>query len=578
VTGTTAGVKNNSVQVTSTEGGTGNTSNASVTVVAPPVISKAFGAASIPLNGSTSLTFTIQNNNTTTTLTGVAFSDTFPAGLAIASPNGLTGSCGAGTITATAGSGTVSLSGATLAASGSCTFAVNVTGTAGGTQINTTGNVTSTEGGTGGTASASITVLAPDLTIASTHTGNFRQGQPGASYTLTATNSGSAPTSGTVTVVDTLPSSLTATAISGTGWTCVLGTLTCTRADALAISGSYAAITVTVNVANNAPSSVTNTATVSGGGETNTANGTATDPTTVIQVADLTVTKSHTGTLIQELTGAYTITVNNVGAGPTVGTVTLTDTLPTGLTATAVSGTGWTCTLGTLTCTRSDVLANGSSYPAITLNVTVAGNAPATLTNTATVSGGGELNTANDTGTDVTTIQPALTLTSSVSSRTVIAGGTGAFTLGVTTATGITGQVTFACSSLPVGASCNFSPASVSASTTQQDVTLMVTTTPKLFASKAPQQTSGRKPVFYAMLMFPAMGMVLLGFAGRSRRASAVRIVTLLLIMAGLIALSSCGSGRTQNPGATPPGTYTITVTATAGTAQAQTPVTLTVQ
>src|SRR5207244_2491540 len=81
VQGTTAGVKNNSVQVTSTEGGTGNTSNASVTVVAPPVIIKAFGAASIPLNGTTSLTFTIQNNNAGTTLTGVGFSDTLPAGL-----------------------------------------------------------------------------------------------------------------------------------------------------------------------------------------------------------------------------------------------------------------------------------------------------------------------------------------------------------------------------------------------------------------------------------------------------------------------------------------------------------------
>jgi len=34
--------------------------------------------ASIPLNGSTSLSFTIQNNNTTTTLTGVGFSDTLP--------------------------------------------------------------------------------------------------------------------------------------------------------------------------------------------------------------------------------------------------------------------------------------------------------------------------------------------------------------------------------------------------------------------------------------------------------------------------------------------------------------------
>ena len=74
----------------------------------------------------------------------------------------------------------------------------------------------------------------PDLTIAKSHSGNFTQGQTGATYSITATNSGSAPTSAAVSVTDTLPAGLTATAISGTGWTCVLGTLTCTRSDALA--------------------------------------------------------------------------------------------------------------------------------------------------------------------------------------------------------------------------------------------------------------------------------------------------------------------------------------------------------
>ena len=157
VQGTTAGVKNNSVQVSSTNGGTGNTSNASITVVAPPTIVKAFGAASIPLNGSTSLSFTITNPNTTSALTGVGFSDTLPAGLVVSTPNGLTGTCGGGTITATAGTNVISLSGGTIAASGSCTFSVNVTGIAAGVQNNTTGNVTSTEGGTGGTATASVT-------------------------------------------------------------------------------------------------------------------------------------------------------------------------------------------------------------------------------------------------------------------------------------------------------------------------------------------------------------------------------------------------------------------------------------
>jgi len=86
------------------------------------------------------------------------------------------------------------------------------------------------------------------------------------------------------------------------------------------------------------------------------------------------------------------------------GTITLTDTLPTGLTATAISGTGWTCTLATLTCTRSDSLAGFASYPDITVTVTVAPDAPLSLTNSATVSGGGENNTSNNTDTDVTTI------------------------------------------------------------------------------------------------------------------------------------------------------------------------------
>jgi len=205
-----------------------------------------------------------------------------------------------------------------------------------------------------------------------------------------------------------LPAGLTASAISGTGWACVLGTLTCTRSDALAVGASYPAITVTVNVANNAAASVTNTANVSGGGQTNTTNDSATDVTTVNQLSDLTIAKSHTGNFTQGQTGAtYSITATNSGSAATSGTVTVTDTLPAGLTATAISGTGWTCVLGTLTCTRSDALAAGSSYPVITLTVDVAITAPSNVTNSATVSGGGETNVSNNTASDPTTINSA---------------------------------------------------------------------------------------------------------------------------------------------------------------------------
>src|SRR6185436_370429 len=67
---------------------------------------------------------------------------------------------------------------------------------------------------------------------------------------------------------------------------------------------------------------------------------------------------------------------------------------------------GWTCAINgqTLTCTRSDVLAGNSSYPPINLTVNVANPAPLNVVNTATVSGGGEVNTANNTASDPTAI------------------------------------------------------------------------------------------------------------------------------------------------------------------------------
>src|SRR5258708_38225061 len=90
--------------MSSTECGTGGTATASTDVVAPPAIAKSFTPATIALNGTSVLSFTITNPaGNTVSLTGVGFLDTLPANVLVATPNGLTGSCGGGTITATAG-------------------------------------------------------------------------------------------------------------------------------------------------------------------------------------------------------------------------------------------------------------------------------------------------------------------------------------------------------------------------------------------------------------------------------------------------------------------------------------------
>ncbi len=245
----------------------------------------------------------------------------------------------------------------------------------------------------------------PDLTVTKTHSGAFTAGQSGATYTITVTNSGAGLASGSVTVTDTLPSGLTATAISGTGWTCTLTPLVCARADALLGGGVYPPITLTVKVSGGAPSSLTNTVTISGGGEFNTANNGASDVTAITQVTDLSIVKTHTGNFARGATGrAYSLLVRNAGGQATSGTVTVTDALPSGLTATSMSGSGWSCNVGSLTCTRSDVLAGKTNYPPITLLVNVANDAPLSIVNTASVSGGGDSESSNNTSSDPTAI------------------------------------------------------------------------------------------------------------------------------------------------------------------------------
>ena len=90
----------------------------------PPTIVKSFSAATVGLNGSVTLTFTLTNPNPATDLTGVSFSDDMPAGLLIANPDSLGGTCDTSVVTVAPTN--ISLVGTVLPANSSCTLSVDV--------------------------------------------------------------------------------------------------------------------------------------------------------------------------------------------------------------------------------------------------------------------------------------------------------------------------------------------------------------------------------------------------------------------------------------------------------------------
>lgn len=233
------------------------------------------------------------------------------------------------------------------------------------------------------------TTTGPALAISKMHNGNFTQGQIGATYTITISNTGTGPTDGSqVTVTDMIPSGLTITGMSGTAWGCTAPP-NCMRTDVLAAGSSYPPITVVVDVATNAPSMVTNQVSVSGGGS---AGATASDPTTINspmapQLA--LAASSMPATFVPSGTGSYVVIVSNAGNAPTSGTVTLTVTPSSALVPASLSGTGWTCNTTMLTCTINTPLTAGASYNPITFDVIIPASPPPTVMTSFTASGGG---------------------------------------------------------------------------------------------------------------------------------------------------------------------------------------------
>ncbi len=405
VTGTTSGVKNNTTgTVTSSNGGNGNTASASLTVIAPPTISKSFSPNSILVGGTSTITFAITNPNAGAVLTGVGFTDALPSGMQVAgAPNAIVSGCNASStpiFSPSAADASLSFSGGSIAAGGTCTVTVDVTATTAGTLNNVTGNVTSTEGGSGNFSSASLLAVAPPTISKSFSPTSIAQGSTTTlSFTITNPAANTVSLSG-IAFSDTLPAGLTVA--DSTSTQCNGGTLTTTAATGIITlsagslnPGANCMINVTVTGATaGLKNNTTGNVASANGGTGNTASA------SVTVIAPPIISKSFSPNPIAPGgTTTLTFTLTNPNSGTTLNGIGFTDTFPTGMTRSATPATpqcGGTVssTANSITLAGGSIASNGSCT--VTINVTT--STSGTIVNTSgavTSTEGGTGNTAS---------------------------------------------------------------------------------------------------------------------------------------------------------------------------------------
>ena len=162
--------------------------------------------------------------------------------------------------------------------------------------------------------------------------------------------------------------------------------------------------------------------TYAGGSMSYAATNSAVTLTGATATADLRLTKTASGsTVATGATFTYTLSAENLGPSA-ANDVSVTDTLPSGLSLNSASGTGWSCssdggTPATVTCTTAS-LAVGVAAP-IALSVT-APSSPQSLVNTASITTSvGDPTASNDTSTTTVSVvspTPGITVTSAADS------------------------------------------------------------------------------------------------------------------------------------------------------------------
>jgi uncharacterized repeat protein (TIGR01451 family) len=278
----------------------------------------------------------------------------------------------------------------------------------------------------------------PDVVVVKTvDTDTLRIGGT-ATYTLTVTNRGPAPTSGAVEVEDDLPVGLVPTAATGPGFACTISgqRVECARTATLAV-GASTSVTITVNVTPATPlGTLRNTACTRTASDVNTANDCAEITTPVTGRREAELAKTAVGEFVVGQPGTFRLTVRNRGTLALPGPITITDTLPRGVTYTAAQGSGWSCEQidGVVRCTTPGPIAIGDSS-FVTMVTSIAAAALPEFTNCATLGVPSGTARTND-GRSCVTVRPRsgpdLVTVKTLDTDTLRIGGSASYVLTVT--------------------------------------------------------------------------------------------------------------------------------------------------
>jgi uncharacterized repeat protein (TIGR03803 family) len=199
--------------------------------------------------------------------------------------------------------------------------------------------------------------------------------------------------------------------------------------------------------------------------------------------------------------------------------------------------------------------------------------------------GGGTIATGRGEGVIYNLVTPSFSIGANATTITINSPGEqGTAAVTITPRDGFNQAITFSdssCSGLPTGASCSFSPSSVTPSGGVAETTLTISTTAT--SSSIFQKPLERGKGVFLAFMLP--GLLIVVPAASRGRWSVRRIgkIFVLLLVSSVIGLNGCGGGGAGSSigggggsssgggsGATPAGTYKVTVTATgSGVSQA---------